>query len=338
MLPEHVIASAPTRIDLAGGTLDIWPLSTLVPHAMTINVAIELRAEVGVSRCDDDRVRIVSKDRGRRCTRKLPLGPDALRGPLSLLLRLVEGFEPARGLRLQSRATAPAGSGLGGSSTLAIATAAALDKFTGAGLGRPRLLRRVINLEARELGVPTGNQDYLAAIHGGLAAYLHEPDGTRRQAIRATRELEQRLVLAYTGEPRQSGFSNWEMFRRFVDGERRTVRAMESIAGIAREMRDALVEDRLDDVGRLLGQEGRLRGKLAPSVSTPSLRRADAAARSAGALGTKVCGAGGGGCIVALARSGSSDAVRQAFADCGARPLAVRIARRGLIVNTGDPD
>jgi D-glycero-alpha-D-manno-heptose-7-phosphate kinase len=330
---SSIIATAPTRIDLAGGTLDIWPVSMLVPGAVTVNLAIDLPARVEITARRDDRVQIISKDRKTRTTRRLPLTPESIDGNLALLLRLVAAFAPRKGLTLVSHAEAPAGAGLGGSSTLGIAVAAALARFTGTRLGQQRMLARVMNLEAIELGVPTGNQDYLAALNGGLAAYHHEPDGTRREALPIPPGLADRLVLGYTGQPRQSGFSNWDMFRRFVEGQRVTVRRMEAIARIARELCAALRAGDLDATGRLIGEEGRLRNSLAPSVSTALLMRAGAAARRAGALGVKVCGAGGGGCMVAFARSGRRDQVQQALVGCGVEILNARIARRGVRVS-----
>ncbi len=328
-----VRASAPSRIDLAGGTLDIWPISVIVPRAVTVNLAVDLRAQVDIAPRSDGKVQVVSRDRGKRATRKLPLKSDRIDGPLALLLRLVAAFAPESGMTLTCRASAPAGAGLGGSSTLGIAVAGALNRFTGARLGKEPLLRRVMNLEAIQLGVPTGNQDYLAAMNGGLAAYHHEADGTRREPLPVPPGLDRRIVLAYTGQPRHSGFSNWEMFRRFVEGERVTVGRMHSIASIARELRDALREADLDAAGKLIGKEGRLRYRLAPSVGTPALLKADREARRAGALGVKVCGAGGGGCLVAFARQGKSSAVARAIANTGARILHASVARRGLTVS-----
>ncbi len=329
---SRVVASAPSRIDLAGGTLDIWPISVIVPGALTVNVAVELRATATVWGTADRRLHILSRDRGRRLTRKLPLAARGARGPLSLLERLAASFDPVRGMHLETAAQAPAGAGLGGSSTLAVAVGAALNRFRGARLSQARLLRRVMNLETIELGVPTGEQDYLAALHGGLAAYHHEPDGTRRERLRVPAGLAERLVLAYTGQPRRSGLGNWEMFRRFIDGEPASVRRMEQIARIARDLVDALRCGELETAGRLIGEEGRLRYQLAPGVATRALLAADRAARRAGALGVKVCGAGGGGCLVAFARAGRRDAVAAALAEAGARVLEARLARRGLRV------
>lgn len=333
-----VAASTPTRIDLAGGTLDIWPLAVLVPDAVTVNLAVDLRAEVQIEPLRNrgnkmaPRLELISRDRRRKATRTLPLNRSDVQGPLAMLLRLVASFEPTRSFRMTSDAMAPAGAGLGGSSALGMAVGAALNRWCGAGLTRQALMKRVMNLETAELGVPTGNQDYLAALNGGLAAYRHTHDGTVREKIAMPRELGRRLVLAYTGKPRNSGYSNWDMFRRFVDGERRTVRRMESIAGIARAMREALMAADLDEAGRLLGEEGRLRYSLAPSVATPELRAADKIARNAGALGVKVCGAGGGGCIVAFAASGRAADVRHAWTAAGHQVLGAAVGVKGLTV------
>ena len=333
MTPRKVVTSAPTRIDLAGGTLDIWPISLLVPNAVTVNIAIELRARVMVESRSDDRVQVVSRDRRRRATRRLPIGERDVSGPLAVLLRLVAAFRPRTGITLTAHASAPAGAGLGGSSALGIAAGAALNRFTGEGLRRPALLTRVMNLETVELRTPTGNQDHLAALHGGLAAYHHGADGTVREALPAAPVVARRLVLGYTGQPRRSGFSNWEMFLRFIDGNRTAVRRMEAIASLAGEMCAALRDGRLDEAGRLLGEEGRLRYGLAPTVATPKILKVDAAARRAGALGFKVCGAGGGGCVVAFASEGREQAVKTAMARAGAEILETTVARRGLEID-----
>jgi D-glycero-alpha-D-manno-heptose-7-phosphate kinase len=329
--PAH--ASAPTRIDLAGGTLDIWPISQLIEDAVTVNLAVRLTAHAIVTSRRDRRLEILSVDRGLQVVHDLPLAALAVRGPLSWLVRLAHAFAPGIPLTLTCRAEAPAGAGLGGSSALGIAVGAALARATGERLSKDALLRRVMNLETREIGVPTGNQDYLAALWGGLSAYHHRPDGVVRQPLPHAKELENRLVLAYTGQPRQSGFSNWDMFRRYVEKDTATKRRMETIARLARSMRDALLAGDLDETGRLLGEEGRLRYSLAPSVATAALRAADGAARRAGALGAKVCGAGGGGCMVAFAREGLRDDVAEAISRTGASLLTVRVAKRGVAVS-----
>ena len=332
MKVRSATAAAPTRIDLAGGTLDIWPISQMIVDATTVNVAVRLMARASVTPRRDRKLEVVSVDRGRRTLFDLPLGPAAFRGPLSWLVRLADAFAPGVPLTLACRAEAPAGAGMGGSSALGVAIGAALARATGQAPGRDALLQRVMNLETREIRVPTGQQDYLAALWGGLSAFRYDPAGVVREALPGARDLESRLVLAYTGQPRQSGFSNWDMFRRYIEREAATVKRMERIAALSREMRDALRAGKLDDAGRVLGEEGRLRYSLAPSVATDLLKEADRAARAAGALGAKVCGAGGGGCMVAFAKEGRRDAVARAIAGTGASLLTVRVASRGVVV------
>jgi D-glycero-alpha-D-manno-heptose-7-phosphate kinase len=326
-------AAAPTRIDLAGGTLDIWPISEMVEGAVTVNLAVSLLAVAEVKPGDGRGVEIVSADRGRGTRLSLPFDRRAFTGPLAWLARLVHAFAPDTPLTLSVRAEAPAGAGLGGSSALGIAAGAALAAATGSRLSREVLLRRVQNVETRHIRVPTGSQDYLAALYGGLSAFRFGPDGAAREALPGGATLAGRLVLAYTGQPRHSGFSNWDMFRRYVDGERKTVRRMDLIAALARAMRDALAAGDLDEAGRLVGEEGRLRYALAPSVATGALRAAGEAARRAGALGSKVCGAGGGGCLVAVARAGRREAVARAIEATGALVIPFRAAAQGVRVS-----
>lgn len=327
-----VEARAPSRIDLAGGTLDIWPLSVMVPEAITVNVAIDLPAVVRVEPRRDRCLVVRSVDRKAQVRRKLPLDPKRIDGKLSLVLRIAECFDLGKGATIETHAHAPAGAGLGGSSTLAVAIAAALARFSGERLGSDALLRRVMNVEAREIGVPTGNQDYLAAIHGGLTAYHHEADGVRVERLPLPDELAEHLVLAYTGEPRRSGFSNWEMYRRFIEGEKRSVDRFETIARIGQDLAAALREGDLDACGELLAEEGKLRNGLAPTVAPPTVRKVMKAAVRAGAIGAKVCGAGGGGCLVAFVDPARWQDVADAMTRNGARVLPFEVASRGVRV------
>jgi len=108
-------ATAPTRIDLAGGTLDIWPISHLIEDAVTVNLAVQLSAHAIVTPRRDRRLEIRSVDRGRTAVHALPLRASAFRGPLSWLVRLTNAFAPGIPLTLRCEAEAPAGAGLGGS-------------------------------------------------------------------------------------------------------------------------------------------------------------------------------------------------------------------------------
>jgi D-glycero-alpha-D-manno-heptose-7-phosphate kinase len=161
-------------------------------------------------------------------------------------------------------------------------------------------------------------------------------DGVRRVALPVDADaLSARLVLAYTGASRNSGINNWEVFKRHIEGDRAVFEAFEHIRDAAVEMRAALEAADWPEVGRQLAREWETRKRLAPGVTTPTIEALVAAARAAGATGAKVCGAGGGGCLVCFADPERRDAVSSALRAGGAQVIDFRIEREGLRVLSG---
>jgi D-glycero-alpha-D-manno-heptose-7-phosphate kinase len=326
-------SSAPTRIDLAGGTLDIWPLYLFHERAQTINAAISLRARCSIQPRGDRRLSIVSDDAGRR----VEVGHwSELRDnrELRLLGRLLHYFQ-AEGLELHTRSDSPVGAGIAGSSALNIAVSGALMAWS----GRPRsdadILQIAMNVEAQAIEVPTGVQDYRPALYGGISAVELGVDGVRRIALPvAAAELERRLVLAYTGATRNSGINNWEVTKRHIDGDQEVRSRFDRLRDIAGAMRVALERGDWREVGRQIAEEWENRKGLAPGVTTSEIDEMIGAARAAGALGGKVCGAGGGGCFFCLSEPDAVPAVRAAIAARGGRLLDFRIESDGLRVQT----
>ncbi|MCA1560145.1 MAG: GHMP kinase [Acidobacteria bacterium] len=329
----HIDASAPTRIDLAGGTLDIWPLYLYHEGAQTLNAAISLRARCTLRPRTDRRIVIVSDDTGRRVEAghwsELRENPE-----LRLLGRVLHYFQ-AEGLELRTRCESPVGAGIAGSSALNIAVCGALAAWLGQRLTDEALLHIAMNVEAQAIDVPTGVQDYRPALYGGVSAVELGVGGIRRVALTVpTEALEQRLVLAYTGATRKSGINNWEVTKRHIDGDRSVQNRFGRIRDIAAMMRVALEAGDWPEVGRQLAEEWENRKGLAPGVTTPEIDAMLASARAAGADAGKICGAGGGGCLVCIGEPDALPAIRQALTSAGARVLDFRIETRGLVVET----
>jgi D-glycero-alpha-D-manno-heptose-7-phosphate kinase len=255
-------------------------------------------------------------------------------GALALVARVVRHFAPVPGLRVETRNLSPPGAGLGGSSSLAVALAGALAEWCGSRLEVESLITLVGNLEAQMLRAPTGTQDYYAAVHGGVSLLRLGPEGVRREALPALEGwLGDRLVLCYTGAPHSSGIHNWDVYRRAVDGERGTCGALEAIASSAAEMEEAVRARDAQGVAAALGREWRARKSLAPGVSTPRIEEVIAWGLEAGALAGKVCGAGGGGCLVLVAGEGGGPALAGALRERGVEVLPFNPAARGLTVS-----
>jgi D-glycero-alpha-D-manno-heptose-7-phosphate kinase len=328
-------ARAPTRIDLAGGTLDIWPLYLFHDGAVTVNCAISRYARCVLETSPKSaKITLVSLD-----TRKHETFPSlaalsrAPRYKLPLLAHLVRLFAPKQGFTLTTDSEAPAGAGIGGSSAMAVAICAALDRLTGAGLSREDWIHISRDAEAMVIHVPTGTQDHYPPAFGGVSAIHLQAGGEFREELKVdAAELEGRLVVCYTGKPRQSGINNWEVFQAEINGDRRVWRSLEEISQIAQQARGALLRANWKELGEMVREEWGARRRTLPTMSTPVIDGIIAAARRNGALAGKVCGAGGGGCVTLLIEPDARKRVEAAIAVAGADILPMKIDRRGVRV------
>ena len=322
-------ASAPTRIDLAGGTIDIWPLYLFHDGACTLNAAISLRAHVELEPRTDGAIELRSIDTSRqvRAQHWSALDGDS---DLRLLALLARHYRLANAT-MTTRGESPAGAGIAGSSALTIAVCGALARWTQAPTEPEHILQVAMNVECQTIRVPTGVQDYRPALYGGVAAIELGVTGITRVGLGVDpRELEQRIVLAYTGAPRDSGTNNWEITKRHTDGDRHVFDCFERIRDTAVAMRGALERGDWDEVGRQIAVEWENRKRLAPGVTTPTIDALIDRARAAGATAAKVCGAGGGGCLFCYGPPGARSAIAEALAAGGARLLDYHIETEGL--------
>jgi D-glycero-alpha-D-manno-heptose-7-phosphate kinase len=332
-VPHRIATSAPTRIDLAGGTIDIWPLYLAHDGASTVNAAISLRAHASIEPRTDGRVGLQSIDTHKQVEagRWQDLDP---RGALPLLAFLARHYGLANAT-LVTRGESPAGAGIAGSSALAIAVCGALARWTGASMDAELMLRTAMNIECQTIRVPTGVQDYRPALYGGIAAIELRTDVIRRVPIDVDpKELERRMVLAYTGAPRNSGTNNWEITKRHIDGDTFVYDCFERIRDTAVAMRQALTRGDWDEVGRQIGKEWDNRKRLAPGVTTPMIDNLIARAKAAGATAAKVCGAGGGGCLFCYGPPEARAAIEGALSQGEAQVLDYTIEAEGLRFET----
>jgi D-glycero-alpha-D-manno-heptose-7-phosphate kinase len=329
--PVQITASAPTRIDLAGGTIDIWPLYLFHEGAQTISAAISLRASAELESRTDGHVELRSIDTARRV--QVARSSDLTASSELPLLSVLARHHHLENVTLTTHCQSPAGAGIAGSSALAIAICGAIARWTGSDADSDTLLSLAMNAECQTIRVPTGVQDYRPALYGGIAAIELGVSGITRVPLTiGPREIEKRIVLAYTGAPRQSGTNNWEIVKRHIDGDPEVFDCFERIRDTAVAMREALERGDFDAVGRHIGVEWENRKRLAPGVSTPLIDDLMARAAGAGATSAKVCGAGGGGCLFCYGPPEAQPAIREALRSGGARLLDYRIETEGLRV------
>jgi len=328
-------ASAPTRVDLAGGTIDIPPLFLFHEGAATVNFAVDLLARCRLETRDDDRVFIESVDRRESFETSLGNLHELKDEPrLELLSKLVYFFKPETGFNMITESEAPAGAGLAGSSTLNIACIGALNRLVGERYAPEKFIPIAAAVECQVIRVPTGYQDYYSAQYGAVSAIHFRPDGMHREALEIdTGTLESRMVVIYTEEPRNSGTNNWDITKRHIDGDREIFSIFEGIRDSSLNMREALLESDWNAVGEILKKAHSQRRRLSPNITTPHMDDLIETALANGAIAAKVCGAGGGGCIAFFCEDGKRAEVEKALSEAeGAEVLQWKLYQDGLII------
>ncbi len=325
MSPAFLV-SAPCRADLAGGTLDIWPLGLLHHGSVTVNVAIPVHVEleVDLGGSQGELLHAVGGGGWRRL----------LAGDRSSDLSAAVAFAllPGGGARVRVRSQAAVGSGLGGSSAYAVALGRGLLALAGTEMDDRSLVPLLRDLEAQVLQAPTGAQDHWAAARGGVLALHPEPGGDRVEPLEVDSGwISARLTVFDSGIAHHSGMVNWQVVRRRLDGDAATAAGLETISAAAAGCRRALLAGEARDVGRAVAAEWAARRRLAPEVCPPELARVVDAGLRAGALAVKACGAGGGGSVVAWHEPGAREEIGRALADAsrGGRLVAAGVAGDG---------
>jgi len=186
------------------------------------------------------------------------------------------------------------------------------------------------------LGVTGGKQDQYAAALGGINLLRFKGGAVRVERLSlgedTLRRLQGRLLLAYSGESRLSGEIHERVWKGYLSGEKTVAAALQRLRDIALEMREALVCGDLGAFGALLGENWRCQKDLHPSITNETVEGLFRAARAAGAISGKACGAGGGGCLLFWCQEGAASQVAEALAENGAQIIDFTLDKDGLVV------
>ncbi len=340
---KPIEASAPCRIDM-GGTLDIrtfyYPLRHLSP--CTFNIAVGLRTRVRLLPYHDERIKISSAGFE---SAEFPVNQAPFVHPLGLMFAIAAYFN-VQNIHIQIESPSPPRSALGGSSAAAVALIAAFSKLmelavSGKPLFRTQIAVLAHGLEESVAGVPCGLQDQLAAIYGGVNAWLwptsiQSPPFRKKVVLpkRLHKDFEQHLLLAYCGKPHESKDINSRWVQQFLSGAFRHL--WSEIASCTRGFVEALAGRNYLLAAELMNRETAIRQKMTPDVlDEMGIQLTEAAvARNCGARFT---GAGGGGCIWALGDVKHIDSLRPVWEEMlssekGGRLLEAKIDSLGLVV------
>ena len=332
-------ASSPVRIDLAGAAFDVYPLYLFEGGGVTINIGIDIRTEVRLETRDDSEIHIHSVDL-KTTERAENVDKLDMNSELGFIARIIKFYRPAVGLNVTTKIDIPKGSGLGTSSSLLISISGALNQLNQTNYTAEQMIDYGANIEAQSLGVTTGKQDYFGAYYGWFNAIWSELKGCRNERINLNEqradELNERIVMSFTGQPRFSGATNWGLVKGYIDDVGQTRQVLRNIQKTGFEMYDCLAHGA--DSQRfieLLHQEWENRKRCAEGVTNPEIEKIISEVQKAGALVSKLCGAGAGGCMISFVEPENKENVIKSLEANGARHMPYRIARQGLTVTGG---
>lgn len=239
-----------------------------------------------------------------------------------------------RGIELTSVADVPANSGLGSSSSFTVALLNALHTYKREFVSSDQLAREACELEMERLGEPIGKQDQYLAAFGNVTALTFETDGTVHVEPVPVRdevldELQNNLVIMYSGIERAASTVLQEQGSRVQKSEGSTLDGMHRIKEIGREVYRLLVAGEIDSYGELLHEHWTRKKKLASKMTDDRIDEHYEAARTAGAIGGKLMGAGGGGFFMFYARPADKRRVYETMVKRGLRPLRFRFDMDG---------
>ena len=321
-------ASAPLRLDLAGGWTDVPPFSAR-EGGVVVSAAIGLRAHAQVVPGGDE-IALVSEDLGERVT--ISVTGEGGAGELPLLRAAVR-LLPVGGCRLTTRSDAPKGSGLGSSGALDVALVAALSQARGERRDPEALAALGWRVEAVEAGHAGGKQDQYTAALGGFQCLTFDDPAVGCRSLELDSAFEAALagamVLCYTGTSRFSGGTIMRVMAAYEAGDAVVLGALHGLRETALEMAGALTRGDIVAVGTLLSRNWRYQCSLDGGMCTTGMAGIEAAALAAGAIGGKAAGSGAGGCMFFVA-PGRRDAVARAVVDAGARLLPVEWSTEGV--------
>ncbi len=305
MSPDITVKS-PTRVDLAGGTLDMWPLYTFLESALTINLAIDIWTRVEIKSRATLGIKIDSLDLKKQWD--FPTAEkflNALDPHLHLYQKVFEKFSVELsaleyGFEVKTSSESPIGGGLGGSSSLVISLLKAVHQLLKIKLpAANELVHLAHNIEAQILKTPTGTQDYFPAVTGGMSFIDYSARGIKQKVFSiAGTPFEDHFLLVYTGRSHHSGLNNFEVLKSCVEGDQKVLSALQKIKSIAQGMKLCIEDKAWGDLPKLFQMEYDARLELTPAFSSPEIEKLAKICVAAGALAVKICGAGGGGCVL----------------------------------------
>ncbi|MBN1900408.1 GHMP kinase [Candidatus Sumerlaeota bacterium] len=326
-------ARAPIRMDFAGGWTDVPPFSEKEGGAV-INATINRYTYATLMPRSDNTIRIISGDFDTYLEVK-DFKQLEYNGNLDLIKAAIRVLGVKQGMDLYVRCDAPPGSGTGSSSSISVALIGLLNALQKEKLSPHEIAKLGRVLELQELHIAGGKQDYYASVLGGINFLEFEDPAVSNSQLKISpatiAEMEKHMVLCYTGKSRLSGNIISTVMGAYEKGEEKTTSALFNLKRIAQEMKSALLTMDMKKFASLLDENWKNQKMLDASTTNEQIDQLFQVAYSAGAIGGKALGAGGGGCLLFYCADNREHEVRKALQKHGAHIIDFNFEFQGLV-------
>jgi len=331
-------SKAPLRIGLAGGGTDVSPYSDLYGGAI-LNATLSLYANATIEPLEENVIILEAIDRNEMerydWDSSLPID-----GKLNLLKGVYNRIQKDYGIKqsgfhLSTYVDAPAGSGLGTSSTLVVAIIGAFTEMLRLPLGEYDMAHYAFEIERKDLNLAGGRQDQYAATFGGVNFMeFYADDKVIVNPLRVNQqhlfELENNLLLYYTATNRESAEIIKKQSKNVTDKKEKSIEAMHQLKHQAQMMKEALLKGRMNEIGEILDFGFQQKRQMAEGISNPMMEDIYEAAKKAGATGGKISGAGGGGFMIFYCPANTKYKVIKSLENFGGRHRNYQFTEHGL--------
>ena len=334
-------SKAPLRIGLAGGGTDVSPYSDLYGGAI-LNATISLYAHASIEPLNEKKIILSATDRQEELVfdwqKELPITGelDLLKGVYN---RIQKDYGLESGFRLTTYVDAPAGSGLGTSSTLVVSIIGVFAEMLRLPLGEYDMAHYAYDIERNDLKFAGGKQDQYAATFGGVNYMeFYENDKVIVNPLRIKQqylfELENNLLLYYTSTNRDSGEIIKQQAKNVNSKKESSIEAMHQLKQQAVMMKEAILKGRLSQIGEILDFGFQQKRKMAEGISNSLMEEIYETAKMSGASGGKISGAGGGGFMIFYCPENTKYAVIKSLEKFGGRIRNYQFVEHGLTMWT----
>ncbi len=331
---KSVTVTSPTRIDLAGGTLDLWPLYTLLDGAVTVNFAIDIFTTVTLERLDGPQIIIDLKNVKFHKTFK---NIDELfknkSEEVAFIKPHLKYWRPNYGIKISVHSESPVGGGLGGSSSVTAGLCKAFAILNNQSPTDYEFVELAHNIEAQILHKLTGTQDYVPAIRGGLNYIRYNMNNLKFETEKFPHGiLEDHGFLVYTGQPHNSGLNNWDVLKKSIAADKNTMLCLQKLQSVAYDMEATFRTKKWSELKTLFDLEYKWRVKLSKGFSSPKIEKIKKIVSKNGAV--KICGAGGGGCVFVWCTNQNKNEVLEKCQKEGFQVFKIKAVENGFKVQT----